>query len=181
MLSISQILQTLRINHFSSIQASDFMTIALNSLINRDTITEILRAIRRIFLSTIEDSISTRINIRIFRINSIEFFRHSRIVDSRKLISNSSVRNRIRRLNLMMLEIIKEQSCRRQKIFRLNHSRINDKTDNFKSQKSIIRTSHRIFISMIIHNLKTTSSSNTTRQHIMTTTSITRTDHMMKF
>jgi hypothetical protein len=181
MLNISQILQTLRINHFNSIQASDFMTIVLNSSINRNTITETFRAIRRIFRSTIEDSISTLINIRIFKINSIEFFRHSRIVDSKKLINNSSVRNRIRRLNSVMLEIIREQSCRRQKTLRLNHSKINDKTDNLKNQKSIIKTSHKISISMIIHNLKTNSSSNTIRQHIMTTTSITRTDHMMKF
>jgi hypothetical protein len=100
-----------RISNFSSTQASDFTTIALNFSINRNTITEINKEIKRINFSinsTIEDFIKFRIkmimfSIETFKDNSIEIFKCL-------IISNRFFLNKVRELNnsIMIFEIFRK-------------------------------------------------------------------------
>jgi hypothetical protein len=160
------------------------MTIVLKFSISKDTITEIHRIIREIFRQAIEVFISTHfriISIRIFkdRDNSIEILKN--------LISNSSLRSKLRELrvnSLMRREMLREQSCSRSKIFKRKHSKIRDKTNNFRNQKLIIRSNLREYTSKImIFSMTRTEfrSLNKIHRHTMMTTIITRTNRTMKF
>jgi hypothetical protein len=104
------------------------MTTVLKFPISRDTITEIHRVIRRIFRQAIEDFISTH-----FRIISIRTFksRDNSIGILKDLISNSSLRSRLRELRvnpLMSREMPREQSCPRPEIPKRKLSKIHGKT-----------------------------------------------------
>jgi hypothetical protein len=123
------------------------MTIALNFSINRDTITETHRAIKRFSRRTIEDFTSIHISvisIRTFknRDNSFEIFK--------SLISNSSIRNRLRRIHnsIMILEIHRKSLYfpRVRVIFTRNHNSSN-RISSLRNRELIIKINLRKYTS----------------------------------